>query len=178
MRTFLAIDLPDAAREIARRLQQPFERVGGLKLTEPEQCHLTLKFLGDIDAAVVESFARSLSEVRIEPFELAFTTLGAFPSASRPRVIWLGLSEPSALARLAAAVDRATSAVALDKPFRAHVTLGRARDRGERLDPELLTARVPPFAFPVGEFVLYQSVLGHAGPQYTALHRFALAAAS
>jgi 2'-5' RNA ligase len=178
MRTFLAIDLPADGREIVRRLQQPFERAGGLELTKPEQCHLTLKFLGEADERLVESFAMALGEVRVERFELAFTSLGSFPNASRPRVIWLGLSELPALQRLAAAVDRATSAVPLDKPFRAHVTLARARERGARLDADLLAARVPPFEFQVGEFVLYQSVLGHAGPRYTALRRFELTAAS
>ena len=174
MRTFLALDLSAEAKQIVEQLQKPLLNLDSIKTTRPEQCHLTLKFLGEIDEPQREAFSASLSEIRRASFQLGLTNLGAFPGARHPRVIWLGVSSTSELAALAQAVDQATSAIALDKPFAAHITIARAKGPGVKFDPALLDVAVPACAYAVTEFVLYRSVLTSSGPKYEALQKFAL----
>lgn len=174
MRTFIAFDLPDDVKRIVATLQDPLRSVRGVKLTRPEQCHLTLKFLGEIDASACADCCAALRKVRQSPLRLSLTGLGAFPDAQHPRVLWLGVSDTAALADLAGAVDRATAAVALDRPFAPHITLARLVRGGARLDAGLLTSPVPPCTFAVTEFLLYSSVLASSGSKYDVLGRFAL----
>lgn len=176
MRAFLAIDLPEQGKKIVAQLQQPLRKLSGVKLTRPEQCHLTLKFLGEIDEPQAKSLRLALREIRQPPFRLSLTRLGAFPDTRRPRVIWLGVSDSTQLEALAQSVDRATSAIAQDKPFAAHLTLARIKDARGRLEPEVLGTLAPPYAFDVTEFVLYKSSLTHQGAVHEILERFALPA--
>lgn len=175
MRAFLAIDLPEQGKKIVAQLQQPLRKLSGVKLTRPEQCHLTLKFLGEIDEPQAKSLRLALREIRQAPFRLSLTRLGAFPDTHRPRVIWLGVSDSTQLEALARSVDRATSAIAQDKPFAAHLTLARIKDPITRLAPDVLEALAPPFAFAVGDFVLFESVLTREGALHEVIERFPLA---
>ncbi|HVY62622.1 MAG TPA: RNA 2',3'-cyclic phosphodiesterase, partial [Planctomycetota bacterium] len=119
--------------------------------------------------------------------------VGAYPNPKHPRVVWAGLEAPS-LAPLAAAVERETEAQGFakeERPFGAHVTLGRVREGHQRRRPrkgrapaegptKLLSeaiAQEAAFAGPgvrVEKVTLFQSKLGRGGPTYTALHGAAL----
>ncbi|MEO6708063.1 MAG: RNA 2',3'-cyclic phosphodiesterase [Planctomycetota bacterium] len=185
MRAFLAIDLPPQARAHAARMQQPLHEIRGIRLTRPEQCHLTLKFLGEIDDRQREQCIEALSLVRQPPFQLSLTHLGVFPNERRPRVIWLGVCDEPALRTLASTVDRATNTIAADKPFAPHITLARVAEAGVRLDPALLAPRTEsvqdgrslPGLFWVADFVLYQSVLSGAGMEHRVVRKFEFGAA-
>jgi RNA 2',3'-cyclic 3'-phosphodiesterase len=174
MRAFIAIDLPEPARAVVRALQQPLPCARGVRLTRPEKCHLTLKFLGEIEAERAPALLAALAEIRERAFELSFTSLGTFPNARRPRVVWIGVTRPPELDRLARAVDRATPEVVLDKPFRPHVTLARIDGRGVRLEQSVLEQEAPPCRFVVSEFALFESVLGAEGAKYRVLGNFSL----
>jgi 2'-5' RNA ligase len=174
MRTFLAIDLPEDASETVRAVQRRLGRETDLALSVPKECHLTLKFLGDITSRQVDDFTAALRAIRAAPFEIDLMSLGAFPDPRRPRVIWLGISESRALDELARAVDEATGSVVLDKPFRAHITLARVRGPAKRASPELFDIPIRACRFTVREFVLYQSTLTAGGAAHTPLRRFSL----
>lgn len=96
--------------------------------------HVTLKFLGQIDAARLAGIETALTEAvaAAAPFELALRGLGAFPSTSRPRVLWAGAADGGpAVQRLAASVDEALARAGFARERRAfapHVTLGRMRE--------------------------------------------------
>lgn len=109
-------------------------------------------------------------------FDLAIESLGAFPTASRPRVIWAGLGrglEP--LTDLAGRVEGALADVGFaseDRPFSPHVTLGRVREprRDARLEAAVLAgAHVPFGTVAVGRVSLMQSQLSPRGARYTEL---------
>jgi 2'-5' RNA ligase len=174
MRTFIAIELPEAVREVLRRVQDPLSKLPGVRLARPEQCHLTLKFLGEIDEGQCATFIGGLSKVRFAEFQLSLTSVGTFPNARRPRVIWVGVSSPPELALLAQAVDRATSAILLDKPFAAHITLARINTHGVQVDSDEFGRQAPPCSFAVRGFAFYRSVQSPAGSRYEVLHRFEL----
>jgi len=175
MRTFLAIDLPDEVEAAIARLQQPLRELPGIKLSRPEQCHLTLKFLGEIDESRADELRVALREVRHATFELRLTRLGVFPDTRRPRVIWLGVSESVELQALARSVDQATNVIALDKPFVAHLTLARIKESRAPLASDVLAAAAPPCAFTVRDFVLFRSLLGREGALHEVIERFPLA---
>jgi 2'-5' RNA ligase len=115
--------------------------VDGVAWVAAENLHVTLKFLGGVDAARLALVSAALDEaVRDRPaFELVVAGLGAFPTPTRPRVIWAGAAAgAAALGEVAGRVDRALAALGFppeERAFSPHITLGRVREprRNERL---------------------------------------------
>jgi RNA 2',3'-cyclic 3'-phosphodiesterase len=148
--------------------------------------HLTLKFLGDVEEGRAAEIAGALAQAvaRAEPFDLALRGLGAFPTPTRPRVIWAGVSEGArALAAVADAVEDRLGPLGFPREardFSAHVTLGRVRE--PRRDPALTealarAANVELGSTRVDHVVLMRSRLSPHGAQYTALATLPLAGA-
>jgi len=134
-RTFIAIELSDESRRMVAEVQERLRADGAtLRWVKPENLHYTLSFLGEIPAAqVARAVVATRSAVsRIAPFSVVIGGLGAFPSLERPQVVWIGCAEGSELlGRLAGDVKAALDRERLTsdpKPFRPHLTLGRAKD--------------------------------------------------
>ena len=181
MRLFVAIDLNDGARRaIAVEQERVAETLGpssSLRWVRPDQMHLTLVFLGEIEearaAAIIGAMDKNIDEV--PPFTIAFAGLGVFPSHGAPRVLWIGLSAGAreAIELQRRIVDRLSRAgVTLEeRAFHPHLTLARWRqarpvDRRSVAAAErgLEIARVE-----VESVTLYQSRLSSAGPTHTAV---------
>ena len=145
--------------------------------------HVTLKFLGQIDAAAVAPIAAALAAVgaRTPAFDLGVHGLGAFPTPARPSIVWVGLTPATPLATLAADVDAALSALGFareSRPFAAHVTLGRVRE--SRRNAALTAALARPAAcgpLAVRALSLMRSELRPRGARYTELASIVLAGA-
>ena len=183
IRAFFAIELGSAARaaaaELARWLREA--RGGdGVRWVRPEALHVTLRFLGDIDpsrAAPLAGRAR-LEAARLRPFALRLGPAELFPTPRRPRVVALGLEPVAPLEELAGAIERAVVAEGFapeERGFRAHLTLGRVKDRRF---PSVAAAPLPAEEFAVEEAVLFRSELSPAGPRYTPIERIPLAGAA
>ena len=140
IRAFVAIEISDdAKRALAALIQSLRERrIDGLRLVRPEGMHLTLKFLGNIDASRVPRIADALAAVstRHAPFHLTLTAPGFFPNADRARVLWIGVDgDLGPLRGLQRDVDEtlATLDFAAEKrPFNPHLTIARMRDSAAR----------------------------------------------
>jgi 2'-5' RNA ligase len=176
VRAFVALDLPEPAREaLAAHVAACARLAPGMRWVEPDSLHLTLRFLGNLDPEVLTRVREALLGVRAQPFRMALGGHGLFGPRSRPRVVWLGVTEGrDACAGLAAGTEAASVAAGLEadeRPFQAHVTLARARGDGERLpalpDPPALAA------WTAAEFVLFESRLRQQ-PRYVPLARFPL----
>ena len=105
----------------------------------PEGIHLTLRFLGDTSPTQVETLRPRLAAAAAlcPPAEARVAGLGTFPERGSPRVLWLGLEVPPPLLDLQRACERAARAAGFEReerPFRAHLTLGRWRERAARPD--------------------------------------------
>jgi 2'-5' RNA ligase len=137
-----------------------------LRWIDPPEWHLTLAFMGPTKPPEIPRLVAALGEVASNhaPFAIPTGSLGAFPSRREVRILWYGLADRSRrLAELAIAVR-----VAVDcdtaSPFRAHLTLARARgDQGVTVPAATWNVPMPAGRLPIEELVLYRSHLG-AGP--------------
>lgn len=145
---------------------------GAPRWTEPSRWHLTLVFLGDVAADLVSPLTTAVAPaVAATPaMSLQLAGAGRFGSRRRPAVLWAGLAgdveELAALAGRLAGAAGSTGLPVEERPFRAHLTLGRWRP-GQQADPDLpdrLVAYRGP-VWPVTEVVLWRSHLG-AAPRY------------
>ena len=141
----------------------------------PDSFHLTLKFLGGVEAARLDAIAAALADAAATcgPFDLGVGDLGAFPSRTRPRVLWAGIDDgAAAAAMLASRLDVVLAPLGLPpegRTFSAHVTLGRVR--APRPNPRLAQA-LSGGAFGrqrVDRLSLMRSELSPRGARYTEL---------
>ncbi len=179
MRAFLAIALPQACCASLAQLQRQLKRAkADVKWVEPQQLHVTLKFLGEISEPQrlrVEVLLRDVAR-GASPLHLALDQLGAFPSLSAPRVIWVSLrGDVEWLSELVKRLERELAACGFpseDRPFAAHITLGRVRSsrgRSALVSGVNDVAWHPPEPWIAHEMILYHSELSSAGPRYTVL---------
>jgi len=183
IRSFIAIELPEQAREGLARLRRELERDehGFVKWVDPQGIHLTLKFLGNIPAKRVTEISEAMKKAvqAISPFQLEISGLGAFPSLKQPRVFWVGVSgELDKLSALQQNIDSALAALGFakeERPFVAHLTLARIRegaspaerrDFGELVDSTTFQDKYP---VEVAAVRLMRSQLMPAGAIYTCL---------
>lgn len=183
-RLFVAVWLPGEARaEAAGVLDRLAVAAPDVRWAPPESLHVTLAFLGDVDEpripALEECIGRALAGA--PAFELALGPAGRFPAQGPARVVWLGLEvgrkEIAALAsRLERRLVPAGFLAPSDRPFRAHVTLGRPKGaRGFGRPADLLDGVRPcGGAVRVEEVTLAESRLTPRGSQYEAMARFPL----
>lgn len=180
MRLFVAIELPDDLKTALGRLRTD---VPGARWVPPEQLHLTLAFLGEVEEETVGKLGERLSLIHTPPFQLSFSGTGCFPNRRRPRVLWAGLEPHPRLLHLAAGVHGAVLACGIpqeERPFSPHITLARfkvpaSRETGNFLDQHQKTD-LPHLS--VQEFTLFQSKLTSQGAVHTPIRNFALPASN
>ncbi len=185
-RLFFAVEIPSQVRARAVQVQRRLSRAAGgmVKWVEPENLHITLKFIGEVEAGKVEQVRRigRQAALKARPMNIEVAGAGAFPSPSSVRVLWLGVRGDTAeLAGLAEALEAGLEEAGIcgreSRPFVAHLTLGRAR-RGARLRgiaPALAEFEGESFGeFRVESFVLMRSHLRPEGPVYEVVERFSL----
>ena len=178
VRAFVALELDARVREAMGRLQADLRhRLAGIRFVRPDGIHLTLRFLGETTPAQVERLRPALQEAAAAcpAGEARVAGLGTFPERGSPRVLWLSLEVPPPVFELQAACERAARAAGFERearPFRAHLTLGRWRDRAPQ--PELPPADLG--ATRLDALVLFRSELRPDGAVYAPIHRFSLGA--
>jgi 2'-5' RNA ligase len=187
MRLFVAVELDDATRDAVRDEQRlaanELGRHSSLRLIDPQQVHLTLVFLGEVQAALVEPLTGLMTQPidGVAPFRLRVGGLGVFPPHGAPRVLWLGLTDG---ARQMGELHRAVAArVAVlripmeDRAFRPHMTIGRWRHARPSDRPRFGhgTARVAA-DMTVDRVTLFESRLSSQGASHFALAHAQLSA--
>jgi 2'-5' RNA ligase len=176
IRSFVALALPEPHLALLERhLGECARAAPAYRWVEPDSLHLTLRFLGNIEPEALERVRRELASVRGAPFPLALDGRGTFGPRAAPRVVWIGVSGGlDVCAALAARVEAVCQRAGLEpepRPFRAHVTLARARGEGDRLPPLPDPPALAPWT--VEDFALYESRLRQQ-PRYVVLERYAL----
>ena len=182
MRAFVAIEVPGKVVDSLVDFQKEIPAAGvDVKLVERENLHVNLKFLGEIDEAQAADVQSRLGKLTLRGGDMAVRGVGAFPSPSRPRVVWAGLMKEheEILEPIAQEVISALEGIGEsdDRPFRAHITLGRVRsNRNLEALGELLrhNAEREFGEFKVSEIKLKSSVLAPSGPVYRDMGVFRL----
>ena len=104
IRLFVSLEVP---AEIRERLGLLCCDVPGARWSDPEQLHLTVRFIGEVEEHVFAEIRDGLSSVRADPFDLVLSGVGHFPPRGQPRVLWAGLERSEALEILHQRIDRA-----------------------------------------------------------------------
>lgn len=184
MRAFVGVDVGEAMREEAARVIAAISDAITTTRTpprviwvSPRDLHVTLRFLGEISADVCAALRQRFeAPIPMEPFEVAWCGIGAFPSPRRPRALWIGLSDGATeLGRLESHVARTLDGHEHEEagPFRPHVTLGRIKADGAGVAwPAILEhASVRGTRSAIDHVTLFQSHVTPRGSHYTELTR-------
>lgn len=180
MRLFLGVELESPVAEALDLAIAP------LREAEPElawvprgKLHLTMKFLGDVDAAGVDGVAGAIDRIvaRHRPFDMRLEGVGAFPNFRRPHVVWIGVEAEPRLELLHHDLEVACEALGYEvegRAFRPHITLARLRAPlpPERARRFARVARGVDFASEtaVASVVLMESTLAPSGARYRRVH--------
>jgi 2'-5' RNA ligase len=179
MRTFIAIALSPEIRRGLAGIQSELKRSDAdVKWVEPENIHLTLKFLGEVTKEFLPKVKEVLAGVasRFKPFEISIAGIGAFPKLDYPRVVWVGIEKGKAQTKaIAEKLDEELEKLGFareEHEFSAHLTIGRVRSSKNK---ERLKQLITDYGLRITDYeqietvTLFQSTLTPNGPIYTSL---------
>jgi 2'-5' RNA ligase len=188
-RLFIAVSVPEGIKSEIEKTQTELRRAlpkASVRWTKREQFHLTLKFLGNVDAQRVGPLTNALGAAcqGFEPLELRAERIGFFPDLRRPRVVWVGMhDQQEQLAVVQRAIEAATrdyTAEESTERFTGHVTLGRIKSLS-RTEAEALAALAASLttrcfgAWTATTVELFHSQLSSDGAHHTVLASIPLA---
>ena len=190
MRLFVALEIPSAVRENLAALINELREADAsssknkARWVRPENLHVTLKFIGNVDAGKLDPIRAALAEVCYAgAVELRFRALGFFPNEKRPRVLWAGMEASPNSATLAADIDARLEKLGIPREtreFSPHLTLARFDPPGisEKLRAAVQENATREFgAVRTGEFHLFESKTRPTGAEYTRLSSFSISKA-
>ncbi len=190
MRLFVALEIPSAVRENLATLIAELGAADApssknkARWVRPENLHVTMKFIGHVEADKLDPIHAALAEVRLgQPVELRFRGLGFFPNDKRPRVFWAGIEASPNLAPVAAEIDKRLEKLGIPREtreFAPHLTLARFDPPGisEKLSIAARESSAREFgALRTVEFHLIESKTRPSGAEYTRLSSFRFAKA-
>ncbi|MEN8134622.1 MAG: RNA 2',3'-cyclic phosphodiesterase [Thermodesulfobacteriota bacterium] len=164
-RLFVAIDPPPSHR---LQIKSICRGLPGARWIKPEQIHLTLRFIGEVDGNLFRQIIDELAAIKTEPLTLKIKGIGHFPPRRSPRVIWLGLEQNDSLVQLRNRIERSLTLIGLKaegRKFAAHITIARLKNTPINKIKDFLAANyhyeLPPFK--VKEFNLFSSTLNSSG---------------
>ncbi len=169
-RLFLALPVPAA---VAEPLALLAGGIPGARWQPAEKLHLTIRFIGDVDAGAMRRLEGALPPIPVPAFDLALGGMGLFPPRGAPRALWIGVAppEPAELAKLHTYTGRVLARLGLPadrRAFAPHVTLARLRRSPipAVMDFVARNALLRPPPFPATHLNLYSSVLARSGSRY------------
>lgn len=179
LRAFIAIEIPGNILSEIRNLQEDLKDYGfNIRWVRPESIHLTLKFLGDVEAVRINDIAGVVSKTAkgYTPISLKAKDVGVFPGVKRPQVLWVGLAgELEPLLGLQKTLDENLETIGFPKekrPFKGHLTMGRMKGKIDvnRFGDVLVRFRnFESETFTADRIIVYKSELKPSGADYTKL---------
>ena len=181
-RTFIAVDFPNQVIEKINKLQKSLNSsaLPIVRWTKPENLHLTLKFLGEIELARIQIIENIFDKIadEIEPFHLNLEGIGAFPNWGHPLIVWIGIEKSEPLYLLAKEIEKSMAVLGCQreiKPFSPHLTIGRIKENISSEDIQKFKKGCPINTNIVDQIMvtkihLYKSDLHSFGPVYSLLH--------
>ena len=166
-RLFTGLELPEA---VVGQLALARGGIVGARWLEPDDYHITLRFIGDIDNYIANEIAHTLFNVRRRPFEVSLQGLSSF-GGNKPRAVVASIAPCRPLKELQAELERLMQRVGLDpegRKYTPHVTLARVRGVAQTAVADYFAARgaLLAEAFAADRFVLYSARDGSGGGPY------------
>jgi 2'-5' RNA ligase len=175
-RGFIAIDITATPQILA--LEDEIAKTGAdVKLVEPENIHITLKFLGDTDEQLIDTLEQTMKQAvhSIKPFPITLKGTGVFPNQKYVKVLWIGIIDNGLIGPIAEAIDTSLTKFGFKKEtrgFSPHLTIGRVRTAKNKEKLLNVMQRFHDQEFTIQEvpsIVLKKSELTQKGPIYTTL---------
>ncbi len=174
IRTFISIDIPKKIQKEIRKLQDELPGFEGGR-TDPENLHLTLKFLGEINEEKIGEVKNKLKKVKFKKFDTEVDDVGVF-SPKFVKIVWVHLKNCNRLQKL---IDEGLKDLfPREERFMSHVTIARVKYLKNKnyFLGEMDKIKIPPgLKFKVNNFELKKSTLTPDGPIYETLERYTLA---
>jgi 2''-5'' RNA ligase len=171
LRAFIAVELPSEIREKIAVAGSSLKGAGKIMPVAPENMHITLKFLGEISPAQVETVKTELAKVQGVPYAVRAARVSSF--GRPPRVIKAGISDAGKTAQLALQTENLLAAKGFareEKKFSPHITIARVKEYSPAIQPKLAPLREAEFGeCVIDKIVLKQSTLTPSGPIYKTL---------
>lgn len=170
IRLFVALPIPDDVRESLRIVSNGLP---GARWVPPENLHLTLRFIGEIDHALAHDVHDALLRIDAPEFEIALEGFDWFGSKARPATLYARVAKSDPLIHLQRKVESAVVRAGLkpeSRKFCPHVTVARLKSTNvPSVERYVRERHAPgPHRFDVDRFVLYSSFLSHTGSIYEA----------
>ncbi|HUT68271.1 MAG TPA: RNA 2',3'-cyclic phosphodiesterase [Dehalococcoidales bacterium] len=183
IRSFIAIELSGEVKQALARLQGTLKSGSRtpVRWVDPNSIHLTLKFLGNINADMTGRITAAMEEAArgVHPFRIEISGLGVFPNPGRVQIVWVGLTgEVERLGQLQKRIEAGLVPLgfaAESRSFTPHLTIGRVRDQATTYERQDLGRLIEGMSFDAGckldvESVnLMKSQLTREGPIYSRL---------
>ncbi len=172
MRLFIAVDLPEEAKDELRNAQQ---HLPDSKLSKAKDFHITLKFLGEVQPHNAEEVNQQLQKVDFKAFNTSVDQLGVFPNEKYIRVVWAGIRPEEEMLMLQKKIDEIIGKEFPDDyKFSAHITLARVKyvENKTSFIEMLKKIKIKNISFTVDSFKLKKSTLSPKGPVYEDLESF------
>lgn len=181
MRLFAAIDIPDEIRHAIQNTIALLKPSAPLRWSRAANLHITTKFLGEVDAALLPAVEQALAAVP-SPGEIPIIIrgFGWFPNPHAPRILYIGIQAPQALSVLHRATDQALLPLGIPaetKPYRPHLTIARIEPKTPLVELRHAIAAQPTNdfgSFTATDFYLYESKTLPSGSVYTKRARVSL----
>jgi len=174
MRLFIGMQIGKSMINGYDELSGELARIDWVKPIQPNQMHLTLKFIGDYPDEKVPELAESLAAVKFSGFMLRLQGIGVFPDVERARIVWIGCKSAE-LAALAKKIAAATKDTGDEREFSGHLTIGRIKTIKDKNQMITLLSRYGARQFGevnVGSFELVKSTLTNDGAIYATVRKF------
>jgi len=178
IRSFVAFDLGDeqVRRNLSKVQRALLDTGADLKPVEPQNIHVTMKFLGDIPASMIDGIHEEMKKVVFTPFDIRIKGLGVFPNLRQMRVVWAGITEGAEeLKNISKQLESNLRTLGF-KPeprgFSPHLTIARVRTGRNRNELANLIGQMANYEFGLIRancLMLKRSVLTPKGPVYTVL---------
>jgi 2'-5' RNA ligase len=180
-RGFIAIDI-NVTPNVLNLLQDITNSNADVKLVEPQNIHITIKFLGDVQEDNIDDIEQIMKDSvkEIEPFTLKLSGTGVFPNQNYIRVVWIGIKDAEIIETISRSIDERLSQLGFKREkrgFSAHLTIGRVKTAKNKQLLLKAIERYKDFEFStqeVNSIKLKKSDLTPKGPIYTTLREVKL----
>jgi len=180
MRLFIAIPIPQNIKDYLCDIQMQFKKCDLFaKWVNPQNVHMTLKFLGEVKEEKIQSIENVIKETIVDfsALEVNLKEFGFFPNERNPRVFFISTDKEEILQKLSYILEEKIEPLGFEREYRfkSHITIARLKNR-KNIDCLVRKTKqiTPDKSFPVDSIILYKSTLARTGPIYEEIFKSSL----